>query len=204
VVSRFLRAAGRITLRAATALGLVFFLVTFTPVLRWWTRALATPWGYDEGEVLVVLGGEMAAGDLLGTGTAWRCYYAMLVWRQSHVDRILVSGHSAAPVMKTFLVDRGIPADRIQVEDDSESTRENAVQAACRLKGTKGRIILLTSDYHAGRALRAFRKAGVTASPLPFPDALKRINSLTQRWEVFLLLLDETAKVVYYQIRGWG
>jgi hypothetical protein len=52
--------------------------------------------------------------------------------------------------------------------------------------------------------LRTFRKAGVPVSPLPFPDANKRLNEIKQRWNVFLELAEETTKVAYYKIRAWG
>jgi hypothetical protein len=54
-----------------------------------------------------------------------------------------------------------------------------------------------------GRAVGVFRKAGVTASPLPYPDANKRLNDFTQRWGIFLQLIGETAKAAYYRIHGW-
>jgi uncharacterized SAM-binding protein YcdF (DUF218 family) len=91
----------------------------------------------------------------------------------------------------------------ITVEDAAISTHENALFVARILAGGDGPYVLLTSDYHMGRALSAFRKAGLAASPLPFPDANKRLNDISQRWNVFLVLAEETTKVAYYRIRGW-
>jgi len=54
-----------------------------------------------------------------------------------------------------------------------------------------------------GRALRAFRKAGIEASPIPFPDARKQINNPIRRWSVFCLLAEETIKFAWYKEKGW-
>ena len=105
--------------------------------------------------------------------------------------------------MRGLMVNQGIPEGIITVENAATSTRENALLVRRMLDGRDGPYVLLTSDYHMGRAWRAFRKAGVEASPLPFPDAGKRLNVMIQRWGVFLELAGETAKTAYYRIRGW-
>ena len=189
--------------RFAAALGFVMILVTATPVLRWWTAALSSPWGPDQGEVLVIAGGEMFAPDTLGISSYWRSFYGALVWRQGHFQRVIVTGKDAAPQMADFLAGHGVPREAIAIENEATSTRENAVNVARLLGPAPGRVILLTSDFHSGRALRAFRKAGVDATALPYPDANKRINSWKDRWQVFLMLGDETVKTVWYSAHGW-
>ena len=111
-------------LRGATVLGLLHMVIAFTPVLGWWTGSLSSKWGPDDGDILVVLGGDMAAPDLLGSSSYWRCFYATLVWRQGHFRRVIVSGRGAAPEMKAFLVSKRLPAEVILVENDSVSTRD--------------------------------------------------------------------------------
>ncbi len=188
----------------AAALGFLVILITATPVLRYWVAALSGPWGPGSGDTLIVLGQEMTAPGMLGVGSYWRTYYAVLVWREQHFSRVVVTGKDAAPLMRDLMVDQGVPRERIVVEDAAGSTRENAVFVARLLRGTGGTKVLLTSDYHSGRALRAFRKAGVEATVLPFPDAGKRFNVVSERWSVFLTLVDETARVVWYRVKGWA
>jgi uncharacterized SAM-binding protein YcdF (DUF218 family) len=189
--------------RFAAALGLLVVLVTLTPVLRYWVTSLSTGWGNGRGNTLIVLGQDVTAPDMLGLGSYWRTFYAVLVWRENHFRRIVVTGKGAAPLMRDLMVNQGVPPAIITVEDAAISTRDNALFVGRILAGGDGPYVLLTSDYHMGRALRTFRKAGVAASPLPFPDANKRLNDITQRWNVFLELADETTKVAYYRIRGW-
>ncbi len=189
--------------RFAALLGFLVLLVTLTPVLRYWVTSLSTGWGTGRGNTLIVLGQDIAAPDMLGIGSYWRSFYAVLVWRENHFRRIVVTGRNAAPLMRDLMVNQGIPPAIITVENAAISTHENALFVGRILAGGDGPYILLTSDYHMGRALRTFRKAGVAVSPLPFPDANKRLNDISQRWNVFLELAGETTKVAYYGIRGW-
>jgi uncharacterized SAM-binding protein YcdF (DUF218 family) len=190
--------------RFAALLGLLVMLVTLTPVLRYWVTSLSTGWGNGRGNTLIVLGQDLTAPDMLGIGSYWRSFYAVLVWRENHYRRIVVTGKDAAPLMRDLMVNQGVPPAIITVENAAISTHDNARFVAKILAGGDGPYVLLTSDYHMGRALRTFHKAGVEAGPLPFPDANKRMNDLTQRWNVFLNLAGETTKVAYYRIRGWA
>ncbi|MDQ1470010.1 MAG: hypothetical protein QOJ99_1490 [Bryobacterales bacterium] len=198
-----MRVAGRALYRFAALLGLLHILITVTPVLGWWTSALSSPWGPNDGDTLIVLGSDQTAPGVPGISSYWRSFYAVLVWRGGHFHRVIVTGKDVAGSMRDFMAAEGVPRDAITVENAANSTRENALFTARVLKGEFGRNVLLTSDYHSQRALRAFRTAGVTLTALPYPDARKRINSLMNRWDIFCVLSLETAKTVYYRARGW-
>jgi uncharacterized SAM-binding protein YcdF (DUF218 family) len=198
-----LQAGGRWLYRFAALLGMLHIAITATPILRWWIAALSSPWGPDDGDTLIVLGNDLTAPGVLGINSYWRSFYAVLVWRGGHYHRIIVTGKDVAGSMRDFIAAQGVPREAIVVESAANSTRENATFVARMLQGDPGRKILLTSDYHSLRALRAFQKAGVQLTALPFPDANKRMNVLRSRWEVFWLLFDETAKTIYYRARGW-
>ena len=71
------------------------------------------------------------------------------------------------------------------------------------MEETPGRKVLLTSDYHMFRAYRTFRKAGFEIAPRPFPDMLKLSSCWLCRWQAFVTLSDESAKIAYYYARGW-
>ncbi len=105
--------------------------------------------------------------------------------------------------LENFLAYAGVPRDNITVENTSTSTRENALACARLLKGIPGPNVLLTSDFHMYRAIRAFRKAGLAVEPRPIPDAGKRAATLYLRWSAFIALTGETAKIAYYRLRGW-
>ena len=203
-----MRRAGRILMRVLAAIGLLFVLVTVTPVDAWWINLLDRPWNDPKGDVLVVLGAD-AVRDVIGWSSYWRSVYAVRVWREGGFREIVVSGGAAAGVvpvaerMRDYMVSQGVPPDVIRVETQSQSTRENALRCKALLESLPGKKILLTSDYHTFRASRTFRKVGIAIEPRPFPDALKRITSPAERWPVFLGLCRESAKSAYYFLRGW-
>jgi len=190
-------------------LGLTVVLVTFTPFVGWWAVQLAGPWTDARGDVIIVLTGNILGNGIIGETSYWRSAYTIMAWREGGWRQVIVSGGgggASLPVgeaMKIFLESGGIPPGAILAESQSLSTRESALNLARILPQTPGRKILLTSDYHMFRAIRALRKAGVMVIPRPIPDAAKRAGSWNLRWEVFQDLLIETSKIVYYWGRGW-
>ena len=188
------------------AAGLLLGLVTFTPLVPWSARQLAGPMDDPAGDVLIVLSGSSLEDGIVGVSTYWRCVYAVRAYRQTPFSRVIVSGGGpfhAAVAMRDFVIAEGVPSDRVTAEDRSTSTRESAVYLKELLASTPGTIVLLTSDYHMFRAVRALRKAGLNVAPRPFPDAIKRSSSLLERWPLSGLLLSEAAKIGYYWARGW-
>lgn len=187
----------------AACLGLLLITVTVTPLLRYWTAALSTPWRTGNGGVLIVLGGDIVATDMIGLSSYWRSSYAVREWRTGRYSRIVLSGRDIAPLMRNFIVGQGVPPQSVTVENAAVSTRENALNVAALLRTDPGRKVLLTSDFHMRRALAAFRRAGMDVTPLPIPDARKRLADWTQRWGIFETLVEETGKVAYYKAHGW-
>ncbi len=197
---RRLARAGAVFGTAFTAL---FAIVTFTPLVKSWSTLLAGEWPEAKGDVLIVLSGDMVDAETLGVNTYWRVLYAERIYREGGFRRVVASGKDAAPVMRDYLLFRGVPAEAITVEDKSTSTRENALFTARLLAGDAGKKVLVTSDMHMWRALRTFRKAGLDVTGVPFPYGRKLGNNPLLRWGLFVNLLTETAKTGYYGLRGW-
>jgi uncharacterized SAM-binding protein YcdF (DUF218 family) len=201
-----LRRVRSLLIGLAAAIGLLVVSVMFTPLVPWWARKLAGPMDDPTGEVLIVLGGSALEDGIIGQSSYWRSVYALRAYRRTPFPKIIVSGggrYRPADLMRDFLVASGVPADRIAVEDRSDSTRENAVYTKQLVGSDKQKLVLLTSDYHMFRALRAFRKVGLAVAPRPFPDIVKRSASLTERWPEFFELCEESVKTAYYWGRGW-
>ncbi|HZU26266.1 MAG TPA: YdcF family protein [Bryobacteraceae bacterium] len=193
----------RIVRGLLAAFGLLFMLVTFTPLDAWWIGHLDEPWNDPSGDIMIVPGAEMQSDGMIGPGTYWRTVYAVRIWRQGGWKKIVVTGRDISAAMRDFLVASGVPASAILVENAAVSTRENALFTARLLHGVPGRKVLVTSDYHDYRATGAFRKAGLEVQPRPVPDMLKAIVSPWNRWNAFLGLCGETTKILYYRARGW-
>ena len=192
---------------AFALLGLAAASILFLPVLGPWNDALTAPWASPEGDTLIVLAAEEVADGLLGLHSYWRSAYAVYEWRQGKYSRIIMSGKGLAKPMHDFAVAHGVPASAILLEEKSSTTREQGIQVAALLgnipAGQRGRIVILTSDFHSRRALRVFQKLGIPAVAHPVPDAGKRLLSWQGRWEVFLDLALESIKTAVYQWRGW-
>ena len=93
---------------------------------------------------------------------------AALFYAQQYPNVILVlsggqgpdEGISEAQAMFTYLSEKGIPENRMIVEDQSTSTYENLVNAQQLLPPNVKEITLITSDYHIARAGYLAEKIG--------------------------------------------
>jgi uncharacterized SAM-binding protein YcdF (DUF218 family) len=70
---------------------------------------------------------------------------------------------SEASAMAAYLVERGVPADRLLLEDQSRSTEENLQfsQAIVDDLRPEARVTVVTSDFHAFRAALLARRLGI-------------------------------------------
>ncbi len=196
-------------------------LATFSPLTGLWARAYAGAWHDPTGDVLAVLAADaLSPGDVLAIGSYWRAAYTVRAWRAGSFRRIVISGGGQPPVaemMREYLVGHGVPAAAITVETASRSTRENALGLARIAAGhvsaghvSAGQVekpgerwVLLTSEYHMFRAVRACRRAGLTVVPRPVPDLLLRRQSWLERPAVLAELVQESAKIAAYWWKGW-
>jgi uncharacterized SAM-binding protein YcdF (DUF218 family) len=117
---------------------------------------------------------------------------------------------SEAAVIADTLVELGVPAERIVLEDQSSRTREQAVNVT-RLLKSRGvpSFVLVTSPTHMSRAAAAFRAEG--ADVVPSVAALAPADLPNRGYfvpnEESLQLSDQAlyayAGIVYYWARGW-
>jgi uncharacterized SAM-binding protein YcdF (DUF218 family) len=72
---------------------------------------------------------------------------------------------SEASAMAAYLVNRGVPADRIVLEDQSHSTEENLVFSKAIMDQLRpgAQATVVTSDFHAFRAALIARRLGLRA-----------------------------------------
>lgn len=134
-------------------------------------------------DVAVVLGGVVdgsasrRSGEIELNDAADRITRAAFLLRTGQARMVLLSGGQAFPqpglppeadLLARWLVDQGIPRDRIVLEPRSRNTRENAVESAALIAahGWK-RVLLVTSAWHAPRALGCFRAVGLEPDLLP-------------------------------------
>jgi len=134
-------------------------------------------------DVVVVLGGMVdplamrRSHEIELTEAADRVSRAAILLRTGQARMVLLSGglidplpgdRSEAAWLAGWLRDQGIPADQIVVEERSRNTRENAVESAAVIAAHGWRrVLLLTSAFHAPRALGCFRAVGLSPDLLP-------------------------------------
>jgi len=103
-----------------------------------------------------------------------RLVRAFELWRTGHARSIVLTGGSdpgsppEAEQLRDALVRWGVPPDAILVEARSRNTRQNAVETARILPPDPSRrVLLVTSAWHAPRALGCFRRVGFEPDLLP-------------------------------------
>jgi uncharacterized SAM-binding protein YcdF (DUF218 family) len=116
-------------------------------------------------------------------------------------------GGDSAESLRDVAEKRGVPRERIRLENRSTDTRESLVNVApiLRAEGVKT-MILVTSPVHQRRAFLAARRAlpgiRIVNRPVrvaPWPPVVPWWRSGVVRQ----LVLQEYAKLVYYALRGW-
>ncbi|MGD0682056.1 MAG: YdcF family protein [Terracidiphilus sp.] len=198
-----LRKVGRTLNCLFAAIGLITVLVISTPIVSWWARAYSGPMEQPKGDVLILL--SAAADEKYGGisySSYWRARQALFAWQTGGFRKIVICG-GGGPGIFNFLIADGIPREVFVTEWRSISTRENAVETARLIQTLPGKKVLLTSDFHMYRALRVFRKLGIDAEPMAVPDVLHSTENWYGRFSAFETMLTESAKIVYYAVRGW-
>ncbi|MFJ9522100.1 YdcF family protein [Kitasatospora sp. NPDC101801] len=137
-----------------------------------------------DADFLVVLGAGLVDGDqvppLLGARLDRAFDLAAAQQARGRPPVLVVSGGkgddercSEASAMADYLIARGVPADRIRLEDRSRNTAENmefsaAVMAAER---ERYRCVVVTNDFHVLRTALITRRAGVPGQVTGAPTA---------------------------------
>jgi len=208
-----------------------------TPVVARWlvstmSRGFAplTPLERDSATPAVVV---LAAGahryrsrggqvDVITEPAALRVLEAARVYRLLKQPWVVVTGGalhawpgsaSEAQLMRDQLVQLGVPADRIVIEDKSQNTRDHGIYVPelLRARGADA-VVLVTSPAHMSRATKVFAARGVTVVPSPAADRSEMQPG--EAWftsylpspaalEHSQLVLYELMGMVYYWSRGW-
>ncbi|MBR6102190.1 MAG: YdcF family protein [Ruminococcus sp.] len=107
---------------------------------------------------------------------------------------------SEAECMKNYLISKGIPEERILIENKSTSTQENMTFSLEKIKGVcdDPKLIFSTSGYHVLRSGMITRSLGIEAEGIGsktkwyfWPNAFIRefIGLLASKWEQHILWL---------------
>jgi uncharacterized SAM-binding protein YcdF (DUF218 family) len=119
-------------------------------------------------------------------------------------------GYSEARATLGFVVEQGISADRVLLEEQSRSTHENAVYSKRLFRPAPREVwVLVTSAYHMPRAMGAFAAAGWNVIPYPVdfridPQTGLRANfSLLDGLGASTFAGKEWVGLAAYRLMGW-
>lgn len=167
-------------------------------------------------DYVVMLGSGLICGERVSPLLASRLekgrqIHAAQVARGGRTPLLLVSGGqgsdeklSEARAMADWLIARGVPEERIRLEDRSATTRENlAFSRTIMADADPGyRCVVVTNNFHAFRAAMTARAAGVNGQVLGSPTATYFWPSATLRefvavfWEHRAVNLSICAAIV--------
>lgn len=141
-----------------------------------------------------------AAERLTETVTLARRYPHARIVLSGGATEVFFSGESEAGLATRVLTDAGIDPARLEIDDTSRNTFQNAVMSKSIVRPKSDeRWLLVTSAYHMPRAVGCFRKVGfpVIAYPVDFrtrgardlyapfdriSEGLRRVDLATREW----------------------
>lgn len=120
-------------------------------------------------DAIIILGHRLEPGCKPSEDLIRRIDAAVEHWKETDAPIIMPCGgitpghdRTEAEVMREMLIERGVPAEIIHLEDRSRITIENILNAKALL-GEGKNIALVSSDYHVERALQDCARAGLVA-----------------------------------------
>lgn len=150
---------------------------------------------------------------------ATRTFEAARVFRLLNADWLISSGGEPDPsdpdlpsgeTMRDTLVRMGVPRERIIVEQESRTTREEAIIVQRLLTSLDAeQVVLVTSGMHMRRSLGVFHSAGIQAIPAiardsgHFSSSAWRLLPSQEGLSLSHLVVHELLGLAYYRLRGW-
>lgn len=146
---------------------------------------------------MIVLGAQVTPEGTPSVQLAWRLEKALAEY-QRVPRKIVVCGAQGvnepateASVMRAWLLDRGVQAEDVLVEEYSFNTRQNIAGAIDLLPPGTVDVTIVTSDYHLPRAMQLARDMGLEpqgiGSPIKQEYWLKNHTRETLAWGKYYL-----------------
>ena len=152
------------------SVSVIYFSTVFLVFMLYCVFLQIIPWKRNF-DYVIILGAGLLQGERVSRLLSDRLDKAIDIYNRHSVPPVLIpSGGkgadekiSEAEAMEGYLLDKGIPEDRIIKEDQSVSTFENLDNSKTIIDARSGsrNTVLVTSNYHVYRALRYCRKVGL-------------------------------------------
>lgn len=148
------------------ALGVLGFVGLFGYVLvKEYT--VPKPGSYN---AIIVLGAQVDPSGSPSVQLEWRLQKALELYQQNRMPIAVTGGQgkdepaTEASVMRDWLIQRGVLAQDIVVDEQSTDTKQNIKNALDALPQGTLDVMIVTSDYHLPRALQVARDQGLNPS----------------------------------------
>ena len=204
------RSSGRSPFAKGVVAGIVLVfaatvLINRTPLADWIVAPLLTSESMESAQVIVVLGAGVIGDCVPNHNAVRRVLLAARLWRERRAPLLLFTGGSGSPCpvaesMAAMARDIGVPQDRIRLETQSRSTRENGELSAPLLRGWGlTNVLIVTDRLHMRRAAGVFTQLGfqVRQAAVPIYEGAQDNVSMLQSG------LREYVALAYYRLRGW-
>ncbi|RQS72521.1 YdcF family protein [Burkholderia sp. Bp8963] len=155
-------------------------------------------------DVTVIFGNALDSDGMPEPVLASRLDVGVQCYRSGQCPAILVSGAIDGPgldeaaAMRDYLVARGVPADRIAVDNQGDNTLATAQHAFAYMQAHHATSVLLVSQfYHLARAQLAFERVGVDRAQIhaAYPRRFE-LRDLYSSWR-------EVPAYAVYSVRLW-
>lgn len=180
------------------AFGAAILLLVVTPLTTMIHDALEQEDPLRPADYVICLGGDNA-----------RIIESARLLREGRAERLIVSNHGLfAERMRNMAIDWGAPADRVDVDDGSQRTRDHPVSIARRLPvdPQKDTFVVVTSATHLARSRACFAKQGYQHLVMRQPRWERTDPAIERDWKWRMKVLPnviyECAAWVEYWLRG--
>lgn len=163
IIMLILGAAGAFCLCLCLCMGLLYYAETHPAPLS------------ENSCAIVVLGAQVYADGSLSPQLELRMEAAWKEYRRKPRPIITCGGqgpNEPAPegdVMRTWLIQKGVPENQVFSENTSANTMQNLENARAFLPEGENAITVITSDYHLPRTLQMAKDAGYAADGIGSP-----------------------------------
>lgn len=159
-------------------------------------------------DVIIILGSGLRRDGRAGDALWRRSVWGARLYQQGYADAIICTGgigygqtRSESDACRAILMDEGVPAEAIFIEEKSHSTEENALYAQQIMTQHHFQTaILVTDSFHMLRASWIFDLQGVNYTRAPVPRGWVARRFFVQHFARELIALHWQAVKTFFNL----